>query len=101
MPSVFFLLLESLSSGRESFVHFIISFSLFCIQKLGVTADTTSYNILLKSCCLAGRVDLAKNIYKEVKCLESAGALKLDVFTYSTLIKVLSSLAIMYRFQMH
>nr|GMD65421.1 pentatricopeptide repeat-containing protein At5g02830, chloroplastic [Ipomoea batatas] len=57
-------------------------------EKLGVTADTTSYNILLKSCCLAGRVDLAKNIYKEVKCLESAGALKLDVFTYSTLIKV-------------
>ncbi|XP_031111647.1 pentatricopeptide repeat-containing protein At5g02830, chloroplastic [Ipomoea triloba] len=58
------------------------------MKKLGVTADTTSYNILLKSCCLAGRVDLAKNIYKEVKCLESAGALKLDVFTYSTLIKV-------------
>lgn len=58
------------------------------MQKLGVPADLTSYNILLKSCCLATRVDLAKEIYGELKNLEVAGALKLDVFTYSTLIKV-------------
>ncbi|XP_059305717.1 pentatricopeptide repeat-containing protein At5g02830, chloroplastic [Lycium ferocissimum] len=58
------------------------------MQKLGVPADLTSYNILLKSCCLATRVDLAKEIYGELKHLETAGALKLDVFTYSTLIKV-------------
>ncbi|XP_049407680.1 pentatricopeptide repeat-containing protein At5g02830, chloroplastic [Solanum stenotomum] len=58
------------------------------MQKLGVPADLTSYNILLKSCCLATRVDLAKEIYGELKHLEMAGALKLDVFTYSTLIKV-------------
>lgn len=47
-----------------------------------------SYNILLKACCLAGRVDLAQDIYKEVQHLESTGALKLDVFTYSTIVKV-------------
>ncbi|XP_009776250.1 pentatricopeptide repeat-containing protein At5g02830, chloroplastic [Nicotiana sylvestris] len=58
------------------------------MQKLGVPADLTSYNILLKSCCLATRVDLAKEIYGELKQLEIAGTLKLDVFTYSTLIKV-------------
>lgn len=47
-----------------------------------------SYNILLKACCLAGRVDLAQDIYREVKQLESTGQLKLDVFTYCTIIKV-------------
>lgn len=47
-----------------------------------------SYNILLKACCLAGRVDLAQDIYKEVQYLESTGLLKLDVFTYSTIVKV-------------
>ncbi|KAL3531886.1 hypothetical protein ACH5RR_005407 [Cinchona calisaya] len=60
------------------------------MQKLGVTADPASYNILLKSCCLAARVDLALDIYREVQQLESTGALKLDVFTYSTMIKVLA-----------
>lgn len=58
------------------------------VQKVGVTADLASYNILLKSCCLAGRVDLAKDIYNEVRKIESMGVLKLDVFTYSTMIKV-------------
>ncbi|KAL2509474.1 Pentatricopeptide repeat-containing protein [Forsythia ovata] len=58
------------------------------MQKLGVTKDIASYNILLKSCCLAANVDLAQDIYREVQCLESKGALKLDVFTYSTMIKV-------------
>lgn len=48
-----------------------------------------SYNILLKACCLAHRVDLAQDIYNEVKDLESTGVLKLDVFTYCTIIKVL------------
>ncbi|XAR69021.1 hypothetical protein NMG60_11000464 [Bertholletia excelsa] len=58
------------------------------MQNLGVAADMTSYNILLKSCCLAARVDLAQDIYREVQLLESAGKLKLDVFTYSTIIKI-------------
>ncbi|XP_058756658.1 pentatricopeptide repeat-containing protein At5g02830, chloroplastic-like [Vicia villosa] len=58
------------------------------MQKLGVKPDVTSYNILLKACCVAGRVDLAQDMYKELKHLESVGQLKLDVFTYSTIIKV-------------
>lgn len=47
-----------------------------------------SYNILLKACCIAGRVDLAKDIYREVKQLESAEVLKLDVFTYCMIVKI-------------
>ncbi|KAK9291150.1 hypothetical protein L1049_009338 [Liquidambar formosana] len=58
------------------------------MQNLGVIADMASFNILLKACCLAGRVDLAQDIYREVQHLESTGILKLDVFTYSTIIKV-------------
>uniref|UniRef100_A0A7N0SVC9 Pentatricopeptide repeat-containing protein n=1 Tax=Kalanchoe fedtschenkoi TaxID=63787 RepID=A0A7N0SVC9_KALFE len=58
------------------------------MQNLGVMADMASFNILLKSCCLAGRVDLAQDIYREVKEKESKGILKLDVFTYCTIIKV-------------
>ncbi|KAK7337019.1 hypothetical protein VNO77_17576 [Canavalia gladiata] len=58
------------------------------MQNLGLKPDMTSYNVLLKACCFAGRVDLAKDIYKELKHLESVGQLKLDVFTYSTIIKV-------------
>ncbi|XP_047329307.1 pentatricopeptide repeat-containing protein At5g02830, chloroplastic [Impatiens glandulifera] len=58
------------------------------MQDLGVAADMTTYNILLKSCCLAARTDLAQDIYKEVQRLESTGVLKLDVFTYSTIVKV-------------
>ncbi|XP_010452144.1 PREDICTED: pentatricopeptide repeat-containing protein At5g02830, chloroplastic [Camelina sativa] len=58
------------------------------MQKLDVTADMTSYNILLKTCCLAGRVDLAQDIYNEAKRMESSGLLKLDAFTYCTIIKV-------------
>ncbi|KAK3016654.1 hypothetical protein RJ639_006749 [Escallonia herrerae] len=54
----------------------------------GVKADMSTYNILLKSCCLAGRIDLAQDIYGEVQHLESTGILKLDLFTYSTIIKV-------------
>lgn len=69
-----------------------ITQSLVCIQNLGVQADMASYNILLKACCLAGRVDLAKGIYKEVQHLESTGLLKLDVFTYSTIVKVSSNM---------
>lgn len=60
------------------------------MQSLGVEADMTSYNILLKACCLSGRVDLAQEIYGEVRRLDSTGALKMDVFTYSTIIKVFS-----------
>lgn len=58
------------------------------MQSLGVEADMTSYNILLKACCLSGRVDLAQGIYTEIQRLDSIGALKMDVFTYSTIIKV-------------
>lgn len=58
------------------------------MQNLGVKADMASYNILLKSCCLAARVDLAQEIYEEVRRFESVGVLKLDLFTYSTIIKV-------------
>jgi len=50
--------------------------------------DLTSYNILLKACSIARRVDLAQDIYNETKQLEANGTLKLDVFTYSTMIKV-------------
>uniref|UniRef100_A0A803NAB8 Pentatricopeptide repeat-containing protein n=1 Tax=Chenopodium quinoa TaxID=63459 RepID=A0A803NAB8_CHEQI len=58
------------------------------MQSMGVEVDMTSYNILLKACCLSGRVDLAQDIYREVLHLESTGAIKIDVFTYSTIIKV-------------
>lgn len=54
------------------------------------------YNILLKACCLAGRVDLAQDIYREVQHLESTGVLKLDVFTYSTIVKVNMNLLMSY-----
>ncbi|XP_020591216.1 pentatricopeptide repeat-containing protein At5g02830, chloroplastic isoform X2 [Phalaenopsis equestris] len=58
------------------------------MQILGVTADITSYNILLKACHNAKRVDLAEKIYKEAKQVASEGALKLDIITYSTMMKV-------------
>ncbi|XP_042512454.1 pentatricopeptide repeat-containing protein At5g02830, chloroplastic [Macadamia integrifolia] len=58
------------------------------MQSLGVIADVASYNILLKACSLAERVDLAQEIYKEIKHMASKGALKLDVITYSTIVKV-------------
>lgn len=71
---------ESIYNHQNMFVLYI--------QNLGVTADLACYNILLKACCLAGRVDLAQDIYREVQHLESTGVLKLDVFTYSTIVKV-------------
>ncbi|CAK8543797.1 unnamed protein product [Lathyrus sativus] len=68
---------------------FSYSFSLFQnMKKLGLKPDMTSYNILLKACCVAGRVDLAQDMYKELKHLESVGQLKLNVYTYSTILKV-------------
>ncbi|GER28667.1 pentatricopeptide repeat-containing family protein [Striga asiatica] len=57
-------------------------------EKLGVVADITSHNIVLKSCCLARKVELAHDVYRQIRKLEAEGALKLDVFTYSTIIKV-------------
>nr|XP_043632134.1 pentatricopeptide repeat-containing protein At5g02830, chloroplastic [Erigeron canadensis] len=60
------------------------------MQDLGVAPDIASYNILLKTCCLATRLDLAQEIYREVEYLEARGSLKLDVFTYSTMVKVFS-----------
>ncbi|XP_078435557.1 tetratricopeptide repeat (TPR)-like superfamily protein isoform X2 [Wolffia australiana] len=57
------------------------------MQSLKVKLDITSYNILLKACCLSKRVDLAQDIYLEMKCVKSAGNVELDVITYSTMIK--------------
>ncbi|WVZ56546.1 hypothetical protein U9M48_007057 [Paspalum notatum var. saurae] len=58
------------------------------MQNLGVTPDLTSYNILLKTCCHAREFKLAQEIYDEMKKKERDGLLKLDVFTYSTMMKV-------------
>ncbi|KAH7667672.1 HCP-like protein [Dioscorea alata] len=58
------------------------------MQALCVTLDVASYNIILKACCNAKRVDLAQDVYKEMKDLQSMGVFKLDVITYSTMIKV-------------
>ncbi|KAL6648330.1 hypothetical protein ACP70R_012554 [Stipagrostis hirtigluma subsp. patula] len=55
---------------------------------LGVPPDLTSYNILLKTCCNAREFNLAQEIYGEMKKKERDGLLKLDVFTYSTMMKV-------------
>ncbi|KAI4341798.1 hypothetical protein MLD38_026479 [Melastoma candidum] len=60
------------------------------MQSIGVCPDFAAYNVLLKACCLAGRVDMAQEIYAEVKELQSARKLMLDVFTYCTVVKVLS-----------
>lgn len=49
--------------------------------------DITSYNILLKACCSAKRFDLAQDMYMEIKRMASKGALKMDVITYTTMIK--------------
>ncbi|KAG6499882.1 pentatricopeptide repeat-containing protein At5g02830, chloroplastic-like [Zingiber officinale] len=70
------------------------------MQDLGVTADVTSYNILLKACCNAKRVDLALEVYEEITLMASKGALILDVFTYSTMIKVFAD-AKMWQMALH
>ncbi|CAA6669334.1 unnamed protein product [Spirodela intermedia] len=57
------------------------------MQSMNVKLDVASYNILLKACCLAKRVDLAQDIYEEIKYIESTRTLELDVITYSTMIK--------------
>ncbi|MQL77329.1 hypothetical protein Taro_009722, partial [Colocasia esculenta] len=57
------------------------------MQSLGVIPDVASCNILLKACCLARRVDLAQDIYKEIKDMALSRTLELDVITYSTMIK--------------
>ncbi|PAN50222.1 hypothetical protein PAHAL_9G506400 [Panicum hallii] len=58
------------------------------MQNLGVAPDLTSYNILLKTCCNAREFNMAQEIYEEMKKKERDGLLKLDVFTYSTMMKV-------------
>ncbi|KAL6645770.1 hypothetical protein ACP70R_017378 [Stipagrostis hirtigluma subsp. patula] len=58
------------------------------VVNLGVPPDLTSYNILLKTCCNAREFNLAQEIYDEMKKKERDGLLKLDVFTYSTMMKV-------------
>ncbi|CAN1304545.1 Pentatricopeptide repeat-containing protein At5g02830, chloroplastic [Linum perenne] len=58
------------------------------MQDVGVKAGTISYNIMLKCCCLAGRIDMAQNIYNKLRLLESTSRLKLDNVTYCTMIKV-------------
>ncbi|XP_008660263.1 pentatricopeptide repeat-containing protein At5g02830, chloroplastic isoform X2 [Zea mays] len=57
-------------------------------ENLGVPPDLTSYNILLKTCCSVREFNLAQEIYEEMKKKERDGLLKLDVFTYSTMMKV-------------
>ncbi|CAN1805617.1 Pentatricopeptide repeat-containing protein At5g02830, chloroplastic [Linum perenne] len=57
-------------------------------EDVGVKAGTISYNIMLKCCCLAGRIDMAQNIYNKLRLLESTSRLKLDNVTYCTMIKV-------------
>jgi pentatricopeptide repeat protein len=58
------------------------------LQNLGVPPDLTTYNILLKTCCNAREFNLAQEIYEEMMKKECDGFLKLDVFTYSTMMKV-------------
>eukprot|EP01018_Ginkgo_biloba_P013344 Gb_13517 [translate_table: standard] len=58
------------------------------MQTSGVTPDVTTYNILLKACCIVGKVDSAEFFYKEVLNRAAAGNLKLDLITYSTMIQV-------------
>ncbi|XP_068644134.1 pentatricopeptide repeat-containing protein At5g02830, chloroplastic [Aristolochia californica] len=58
------------------------------MQILNVPADLATYNILLKIYCLAGSVERAQDIYEEVRHMASVGACRLDVITYSTIIKV-------------
>ncbi|CAM0872629.1 unnamed protein product [Alopecurus aequalis] len=58
------------------------------MQKLGVPPDLASYNILLKTCGNAREFKSAQEIYEEIKKKERDGILKLDVFTYSTMMKV-------------
>nr|AYM00956.1 pentatricopeptide repeat protein [Salvia miltiorrhiza] len=58
------------------------------MEKLGMMFDITTHNILLKSCCLAAKVELAQDTYNQIRELESKGVLKLDDFTYSTIIKM-------------
>ena len=92
MTAYTFIFMPRVGRSIKVFLHLskycILAKFLLQIQNLGLKPDMTSYNILLKACCVAGRVDLAQDIYSELKHLESVGQLKLDVFTYSTIIKV-------------
>lgn len=67
--------------------NLILQIILF-LQNLGVRPDLASYNILLKTCCNAREFNTAQEIYEEMKKKEHDGILKLDVFTYSTMMKV-------------
>lgn len=58
------------------------------MQNSGVVADVTTYNILLKTCCIAKKVDLAVHFYKEMLRRSAGGDLKMDVISYSTIIQV-------------
>lgn len=58
------------------------------MQNSGVTADMTTYNILLKTWSIAGKVDLAEHLYREILRKGAAGELKMDVIAYSTMIQV-------------
>lgn len=58
------------------------------MQNSGVVADVTTYNILLKVCCIAKKVDLAVNFYEEMLRRSADGDLKMDVISYSTIIQV-------------
>lgn len=58
------------------------------MQDLGVVADVTTYNILLKICCIAKNVDLAVHFYKEMLRRSAGGGLEMDVISYNTIIQV-------------
>lgn len=58
------------------------------MQNSGVVADVTTYNILLKICCIAKRVDLAVHFYKEMLFRSAEGDFKMDVISYNTIIQV-------------
>ena len=71
------------------------------LQKLGVPPDLASYNILLKTCCNAREFNSAQEIYEEIKKKEHDGILKLDVFTYSTMMKVRDLCYYYYYYHVH
>lgn len=87
VPIIYFFCVHDQSSTSLC-ASTLISCSLFLFQNLGVAPDLTSYNILLKTCCNAKEFNMAQEIYEEMKKKECDGLLKLDVFTYSTMMKV-------------
>ncbi|XP_057863479.2 pentatricopeptide repeat-containing protein At5g02830, chloroplastic isoform X4 [Cryptomeria japonica] len=88
-PNVFvYNSIMNVNAGNLNFVLQIYKH----MQNSGVTADMTTYNILLKTWSIAGKVDLAEHLYKEILNREAAGELKMDVIAYSTMIQTFSKM---------